>query len=461
MWNIGVVMLSKMKEKKALYKQIFIITLPIVIQNLLNAAVNSADVLMLNYVGQSAISASSLATQYGSILFMVYYGIGTGVTMLCAQYWGKGDTNTIEKVEGIALRFSVIVGVLFFTASMVIPELMMKLFTDDSQLIGLGAQYLRVSAASYLFWSFSEVYLSVLRSVGRVTISTVIDAIALVTNVILNAIFIFGFFGMPKMGIVGVALATSIARGIQLVVCCIVSIRSKTVKLRIKPIFESHTTLFKDFLTMSLPAIGNDIVWGVGFSMYSVILGHLGTDVVAANSIVSVVRNLGCVLCFGIGGATGIILGQMLGENRIEDAKKASHTLVRLSLVAGILGGLVVFLITPFVMENARISPDALKYLLFMLRINIYYIMGTAMNTTLIVGVFRAGGDSKFGFICDTIDMWAYAVPLGFLTAFVFKLPVEWVYFLLCTDEFVKWPWVFKRYYSYKWAKNITRESID
>ncbi len=454
-------MLSRMKANKILYKRIFVITLPIVIQNLLNAAVNSADVLMLNFVGQSAISACSLAAQYGSILFMVYFGIGTGVTMLSAQYWGKGDLNAIEKVEGIALRFSVAIGVLFFLASTIIPELMMKVFTNDPELILLGAQYLRVSAASFLFWSMSEIYLSVLRSIGRVTISTVIDAVALGSNVILNAVFIFGFLGMPKMGIIGVALATSISRAIQLLVCVFVSMKSTTVKLRIKPMFESHPALFKDFLTMSLPAVGNDIAWGVGFSMYSVILGHMGTDVVAANSIVSVVRNLGSVLCFGIGSASGIIIGQILGENRVEDAKKASHTLVRLSVFAGVAGGLVVFLITPFVMSYAKLSPNALTYLLFMLRINIYYILGSAVNTTLIAGVFRAGGDSKFGFVCDTIDMWCYAVPLGFLAAFVFKFPVEVVYFLLCTDEFVKWPWVFKRYYSYKWAKNITRENID
>ena len=454
-------MLSKMKANKVLYKKIFVITLPIVIQNLLNAAVNSADVLMLNYVGQDSLSAASLATQYGSIVFMIYFGIGTGVTMLSAQYWGKKDTNAIEKVEGIALRFSIGVGILFTLLSLCIPDLMMKVFTNDKELITLGVVYLRMAAVSFLFWSIAEIYLSVLRSIGRVSISTFIDAVALFSNIILNAVFIFGLFGLPKMGIMGVALATSISRAIQLLVCVFVSMKEENVKLRIKPIFESHPGLFKDFLTMSLPAVGNDIAWGVGFTMYSVILGHLGSDVVAANSIVSVVRNLGSVLCFGIGSASGIIIGQILGQNRIEDAKKASHTLVRLSVFAGIFGGLIVLLITPFTMNHAQISASALKYLLFMLRINIYYILGSAINTTLIAGVFRAGGDSKFGFVCDTIDMWGYAVPLGFLAAFVFKFPVEVVYFLLCTDEFVKWPWVFKRYYSYKWAKNITRDNID
>lgn len=454
-------MIEKLKMNKDLYRRIVMIALPIVVQNLLNAAVNSADVLMLNFVGQSALSAASLATQYSSIIFMLFYGLGAGVSMLTAQYWGKGDIKAIEKVEGIALRFSIFFGIAICLAALFIPELMMKVFTNDTELIVLGAQYLRVASVGFLFWCIAEIYLSVLRSIGRVSISTIIDAVALFANVILNAVFIFGLLGAPKLGIVGVALATTISRAIQLLMCAIVSVCSKNVKIRIKPIFESHPALFKDFLFMSVPAIGNDVIWGLGMSMYAVILGHLGSDVVAANSIVNVVRNLGCVLCFGIGSATGIVIGQILGENRIEDAKKASRTFLRLSIIAGALGGLVVFLITPLAMEYSKLTPEAMKYLSFMLKINIYYIMGTALNTTLITGIFRSGGDSKFGFICDTIDIWVYSVPLGFLAAFVFKWPVEVVYFFLCTDEFVKWPWVFKNYFSYKWAKNITRENVD
>lgn len=454
-------MLQKMKLNKALYRQIFVIVLPIIVQNLLSAAVNSADVIMLNFVGQSSLSAASLATQYSSVAFMVFYGIGTGVTMLCAQYWGKGDIDAIHRVEGIALRFSIGIALIFMVTSMTIPQTMMRLFTNDEELIALGASYLKMVSVCFLLWGVTEVYLAVLRSAGRVTISTIIEGVALGANVTLNAVFFFGLCGMPKLGIVGVALATTISRGIALVICLVVSAKSKNVKLTFKPIFEKHPGLFKDFVTMSLPAVGNDLVWSVGFSMYSVILGHLGSDVVAANSIVSVVRNLGSVFCFAIGSATGIILGQILGENRTEDAKKAGHTLLRLSIITGILGGIVVLLLTPFVMNNAALTDSAMDYLHFMLLINTYYITGTAVNTTLIAGVFRAGGDSKFGFICDTIDMWVYMVPLGFLAAFVFKLPVKVVYFLLCTDEFVKWPWVFKNFYSYKWVHNITREKEE
>ncbi len=454
-------MIQKLQQNKALYRKIFIITLPIIFQNLLSAAVSSADVLMLNYVGQDSLSAGSLATQVSGLAFMFFYGIGTGVTMLCAQYWGKGDVETMHKVEGIAMRFSVLIAGLFALASFCIPELLMKIFTNEEALIVLGAQYLRVISPCFFFWAIAEVYLSVLRSAGRVAISTVIEAVALVCNVCLNAVFIFGLFGAPKLGIVGVAVATTLARGIALLICIGVSIQSKDVKLVIKPIFEKNPELLKDFMTMALPAVGNDMVWSLAFTMYSVILGHLGSDVVAANSIVSVVRNLGTVFCYAIGSAAGIVVGQILGEGKIEEGKKAGKTMLNLSIITGIFGGLIVFLLIPTAMNYADLTDQAMKYLKFMLYINTYYVTGTAVNTTLIAGVFRAGGDSRFGFICDTIDMWCYAVPLGFLAAFVFKLPVEVVYFLLCTDEFVKWPWVFRHFNSYKWAKDITRDNLE
>ncbi len=453
-------MKEKWKQNKALYQKILFITLPIILQNLLSAAVSSADVLMLNYVGQDSLSAGSLATQYSGLAFMFFYGIGTGVTMLCAQYWGKGDINAMHKVEGIAMRFSLIIAGILALSTALIPETLMRVFTNEEALIVLGGRYLRVVAPCFIFWAVTEVYLAVLRSAGRVSISTAIEVVALGSNVILNAVLIFSLFGAPRMGIMGVALATTISRGLSFFLCLIVSVKSENVKMVVRPIFERHPQLSKDFITMALPAVGNDMVWSLAFAMYSVILGHLGSDVVAANSIVSVVRNLGSVFCFAIGSAAGIIVGQILGENQIEEGKKAGRIMLRLSVYTGILGGLIVLALVPTAMKYAMISEQALKYLRFMLFINVYYIMGTAVNTTLIAGVFRAGGDSRFGFVCDTIDMWVYAVPLGFFAAFVLKLPVEAVYFLLCTDEFVKWPWVFKHFFSYKWAKNITRDDI-
>lgn len=451
---------KKTRKNDSFYNQIIKLVLPIVIQNLLSAAVSSADVVMLNYVGQSAISAVSLASQYANVLFMVFYGLGTGATMLCAQYYGKGDMRAIQVVEGIAMRFSIIIALFLAGMALLVPEGMMRIFTNDTELITIGASYLRFMSISYLCWGITEVYLAVLRSIGRVVISTVMNVLAFSLNIFLNAVFIFGLFGAPKLGAMGVALATSISRLIELVTCFMVSFFSKDIKLDFRYLFVKNKLLFSDFVRLSLPALGNDISWGVAFSMYSVILGHLGTDVVAANSFVVVVRNFGTILCFGMASAGGILLGNIIGENRLEEAKAGAKKLMKLTIITGAIGGLIILAVSPVVLKHAALTEQAMHYLKYMLLINTYYVMGAAVNTTLIAGVFRAGGDSRFGFICDTIDMWCYAVPLGFLAAFVLKLPVMWIYFLLCTDEFVKWPWVIKHYRSGKWLHNITRENL-
>ncbi len=450
----------KTVKKDDFYRQMFKLAIPIIIQNLLSAAVNSSDVIMLNYVGQSAISAVSLAANYSNILFMVYYGLGTGASLLCAQYFGKKNMQAIHAVEGIALRFSFAISALVALAAFTMPQRMLLLFTSDQELIAIGSSYIRIMGITYLCWGVTEIYLAILRSIGRVTISMTLNMLAFGLNILLNAMFIFGLFGAPKLGVTGVAIATASSRLIQLVACMIVSLLSKDVKLNPAYMFIRSKTLLNDFIHLSLPALGNDLSWSVAFSMYSVILGHLGTEAVAANSLVTVVRNVGSVFCFAIASAGTILLGRVMGQEELEKSKSYASRMLKMTVVAGAVGGVIVLAVTPFVLRFASLNDTAMHYLKYMLLINSYYIMGSAVNTALIAGVFRAGGDTKFGLICDTIDMWVYAVPLGFFAAFVLKLPVLWVYFLLCTDEFVKWPWVIRHYRKREWAKNITREDI-
>ncbi len=447
-------------EKKEFYKSAIKLTIPIVVQNLLSATISSTDVVMLNYVNQSAISAVSLAANYTNVLFMIYYGIGTGVTMLASQYNGKGDLKAVHLVQGIALRFSMAVSLLFAICALTIPELMMKVFTSDPELIAIGINYLRVVAGSYLCWGITEIYMATLRSVERVTICTALNLIAFVCNIFLNAVFIFGLFGAPNLGAVGVALGTTLSRLVALVGCIIVSMRSPNVKLKLTYIFKKNQMLLHDFLHMALPALINDISWGVAFSLYSAIIGHLGNDAVAAYSFVNVVRNFGSVFCFAVANASGIILGNEMGDGKLEQARESGKRLMFMTIITALFGSVIIFALIPVVLNFADLTEQAMHYLKYMMLINTYYVIGSAVNTTLIAGVFRAGGDSKFGMICDTIDMWCYALPVGFLAAFVFKLPVMWVYFLLCTDEFVKWPWVLKNYFSGKWIKNITRDDL-
>ena len=288
--------MSSSLTKDRFYSQIVKLVIPIVIQNLLSAAVNSADVVMLNYVGQSSISAVSLAANYAGVLFMIYYGLGTGASMLSAQYWGKGDIQPIRVIQGIALRFSLLITLCFSAFAFFAPQLMMKLFTNDAELIAIGAGYLRVMSVTYLCWGVVEIYLAILRSIGRVTVSMVLNVMAFSLNIFLNAVFIFGLFGTPKLGATGVAIATALSRIIELIGCIVVSLFSQDIRLNPGYMFLRNRVLFQDFIRLSLPALLNDLAWSVAFSMYSVILGHMGSDAVAANSLVVVVRNYGTVL---------------------------------------------------------------------------------------------------------------------------------------------------------------------
>lgn len=439
-------------------RDIIRLAVPIVLQNLVTTAVNSADVIMLGFVGQNALAAGSLANQVMFILNLVFVGISSGVIMLAAQYWGKQDTKTIEHIMGIGMQLSVLISSVFFILAFFFPGFLIRIFTDDINLIQAGMPYLRVISFSYIFMSFSQVYLCAMRTVERVYFATAANAVALVLNIILNAVFIFGLFGAPRLGIVGVALATVIARGVELVICIIDNLLPKVIHFCIETVFEIHKVLFSDFLKYSLPAFGNEIVWGVAFSMYSVIMGHLDGDIVAANAVVVVARNLGSVACFGIANAGAILLGKSMGSGNTDTIKADSSHFLKITSISAILGGAVIFLFRPVFINMADLSPPARSYLGIMLFINMYYILGQAVNTAFICGIFRAGGDSKWGFICDIIDMWCYAVPLGFISAFVLKLPPMWVYFLICTDEFVKIPFVYRHYKSYKWLKNITRD---
>ena len=463
MSNIDAPKLGSRAEKRAFYKNALWIMLPIALQNLMDTAVNSADVIMLSYVSQDALSASSLAGQVYFIMSNLIYGLSSASAVMAAQYWGKGDRRTVERVMGVAVRIALLVSLPFTLAAALCPAQIMQIFTDDTALILEGEKYLRAVSASYVLGAFAQIYLSVMRSVERVITTAIVHCSAVGMNVLLNACFIFGLGPFPQLGIVGVALATTITRLLEVIVCIVDGAMCRRITLRLRDILSRGGALVKDFLRIAVPAAGNDIIWGLAFSVYSVILGHLSSDIVAANSVVTVVRNLGTVMCFGTASAAGIVLGKTMGENKLEEAKVYAKRFVGMAVWTALIGGAVILLMRPLVMDFMHLSvkdvtQQAKDDLNQMLYINAYYIMGVSLNTMLICGIFRAGGDVRYGLICDTVAMWVYAVPVGLFCAFVLKLPEMWVYFILCLDEFVKLPVNFWYYGKRKWLKNITRD---
>ena len=444
-------------EAKDFYKSLVRVVGPIALQNLISATVSSVDVIMLGSVGQTAIAASSLAGQIVFILFMITVGLSSGLGMLCAQYWGKKDIDSILTLTGIALRISLSVGLVFGLSAMFFPSLLMRVFTSDANLIQTGALYLRAVSFSYIFMSITQVFCATFKSVEKVKIATALTIIALGTNVFLNGVFIYGLFGAPKLGILGVGIATSIARALELTICLCYAARQKEVHLTMSVLFKSSRELTYDFFKYSLPALGNELVWGAAFSMYSVILGHLGEDIVAANSVVNVFRNLASILCFGMAYGGAIILGKTIGSGDMEKAERNASRLARSTILMGVAEALVLLCMYPIMPYIATLTDTAAHYRNVLLFINSYSLFGSVINTVLICGVFRAGGDSKFGFVLDGLFMWGVMVPAGLICAFVLKLAPLWVYFVLFLDEWVKMPAVVVHYFKKGWLKNITR----
>lgn len=450
--------MTQNEKKNGFYKSLIVLAFPLLLQNLMNSAVTAADTLMLGFVGQNQLAAASLAGNLNFLLNMFLFGIGSGSSVLIAQYWGKRDFGTIEHTIGIALRFTLAIGLLFGCAAVLFPEQVMRIYTTDQELIGYGAQYLSIVGTGYLLNAFTQVYISAQRSMERTMFGTVVNMTAMVLNVALNACFIFGFGPFPELGIVGVAIATLISHVASFAIAVYDAVRSRQpVRVRPKLLFTKNPTLFRDFVHFTLPALGNDFSWGLGFSVYTVILGRLGSDVVAANSYANTVRTLSTVLCFALANACAIIMGKTLGENNLDEARRQGRRFLMLSIVTGCLAGLAILVTRSVILQNVSLTPEAMSFLSFMLYVSSVNVIGQSVNTMCMCGIFRSGGDTRYGFICDTCVMWIYGVGLGALCAFVLKLPPMAVYLLLFMDETVKMIPNFIRYGQKKWVRNITR----
>ena len=442
------------ERKRSLRKEIVRLALPIALQQFMTALVGACDAIMLGKLSQDAMSAVSLATQVTFIFNLFMFAFMAGENMFVAQYYGKGDYTGISQVFSLVTKICGCIAVVFLAGTLFFPEQLMRILTNEETLIVLGSEYLRVIGISYVFSGIAQTFLAIMKNCGAVNMSTLINGVMVMLNIALNAVFIFGLSGFPKMGIKGAALATVLATVVQFLwsvgyVLC----RIRAVKFSLR---SCEKKLFGRFWQKAVPLLINNLAWGIGFSMYSVIMGHLGTDAVAANGIANISKNLVVCFCLGLGNAGSIIVGNRLGADRLQEAKEAGGTLTRTAIIAGIVSGLVLIALSPFITKMVDLTPTARGYLQKMLLISSYYIAGKSVNCMTIGGIFAAGGDSKFGMLCDSVTLWCITVPLGCICAFILKLPVMVVYFVLNLDEIIKLPVVYKHYKKYKWIKNLT-----
>lgn len=426
-------------------------SVPIALQQLLLAAVSAGDSLMLGFVNGDAMAAVSLAANVEFIENLFLASLVGGATILSAQYWGKGDKGTIERIFGLILRYAAVISVAFTAIALAIPEKLMSLFTDEAELIPIGTEYIQMASGSYLLTGVSQCFLCIMKTTGQTKRSVLISSFALCLDTVLNAVFIFGL----KMEADGAALTTSITRAVELVII-LFSLRKMAVKPKV--FAKISPVLHHDFLHCSVPHLINALLWGLGTSAYSAIIGHLGAAITTAYSAAAIVRNLSISLCRGLSQGTEIILADTLGSGNIPKAKVIGSKLSKFSIVCGIFCAVFAILVGILLASFMDLRDVARKDLQIMVLISAFYVFTQCIGVVVVCGIFAAGGDTAFDAYSVAVTMWLIIIPLALSAAFWWKLPPIAVYTIISLDEVVKIPWIYAHYKKYKWLNNITKE---
>ncbi|MCQ2575867.1 MAG: MATE family efflux transporter [Treponema sp.] len=448
---------TQLLDNKEFLPKLLKIMLPIAFQNLMLASVAAADALMLGGLQQNFMSAVSLATQIQFVQNMFVTSIVSVEGILGAQYWGKKDTVSLNKIFNISLKFSFLISLIFFLACMFMPRGLMIIFTNQEDLIEIGAGYLRIAGWSYLLTGISQCYLGMMKVSDHPGKTALISSCTVVVNIVLNAVCIFGLFGVPAMGAAGAAMATLISRIFELVWSVACSYKKDYIYPKLKYFFCRYGLLLWDFIKVLGPLIGAFLFWGVGFTSYNAFMGHLGEDATAANSVAAVVRDLTCCFCNGLCTAAGIVIGNELGAGNLAKGKLYGDTILKIGLIASGIISVIMLILTPIITHCVKLTAGASSLLTGMMLINSVYMYGRSLNTITINGIFDCGGDTMFDMYSLAACMWGLAVPLALLGTFVFHWPVLVVYACTCIDEVGKIPWVLHHYKKYKWVQDLTR----
>lgn len=446
------------KERKEFLKSAALLVVPVAMQNLITTAINSLDVIMLGRVNEIVLAGASLGNQVYFNMSLFLFGITSGAAVLIAQYWGKKDLDSIKAIFGLGMKIGIAVSSLFALSAFFLPELLMRIFTDDTEIIRQGEIYLRIVCFSYPFTAVNMIYLNTMRSMEKVKIATLAYSVSFFVNLIANGVLIFGLLGFPALGAAGAAWGTVIARFSESLVILFYDRKiNRTLKFSLKFLVSKNGLLTMDFWKYALPVIINELSWGTGISMITGILGRLGSSVVAANAVAQVARQLSMIIGFGVAAAAAIEIGKKIGEGNREGAKDLGRRYAVLSVITGFIGAVVILIALPIMLKFLVLTPDAAKYLKMMMLVMSYFVIGQSINSCFVVGIFRAGGDTRFGLFFDLTFMWGIAILGGWIAAFVFHAPVTVVYMILLSDEVLKMPVAYGRYKSYKWLKNVTR----
>lgn len=445
-----------MFSDRAFMRKTISIALPVTVQALLNNVLNMVDTLMIGQLGESTIAAVGLANKVFFVFSLLMFGICSGAGILAAQYYGEEDIPNLHRVLGMALLLGLGGAALFMVPALMIPDMVMRIFTPSSEAIAIGCAYLTVVCLSYPFTAVTQGYIAILRAANRVMAPVVISVVSILVNVVLNYGFIFGHLGMPRLGVTGAALATLIARIVECVsLVLVIYLRKSPAAAKIREMLSLSGSFVKKFFLTAAPVIANEFMWGLGVTIYSLVYGRMGDGAVAAITICQSVEQVYQVIFQGLSAATAVILGNILGSGNLKRAEEyAKHFILLqfiLSLMAmGVCAGTMELMIGMFSVSEVVAGFVRLCFVAF-----ICYIPAKNFNYVNIVGILRSGGDTKAALFLDATGVWLIGIPLAFLGGMVLKLPIYIVYAMVMAEEIYKLIFGFLRYRKKLWLRKI------
>lgn len=440
------------------FRQLLRFALPLTLQNLVTNSLNMVGVVMIGQLGEVPVAAVGLANQIFFLLQLVIFGISSGSAIFTAQLWGKNDLPNIRRVLSLGLTIAWAAGLLFFCLSMFVPEVVLGIYSKDPAVVAAGQEYLNVFAPGYLFFATTMIYGVVLRSTGDVKTPMTISVSALAFNMLLSWALIFGKFGAPALGVRGAALAALISRSLECIAMLTVVYTSRPiVAARLRDFRSLDLSFINRVFKPMLPVILNETFWSFGTTAYFVVYARMGTDSLAAMNIVSTIDNLALVLVFSVANATAIMVGNRIGAGQIENAYHCAGRSLALAVTLGLLVGSQVLLWSPAILSLYKVSPQVIENARRVLSMVALFQWIRAFNATMVVGVLRSGGDTRFSFFLDGLIIWFLGVPMAFVSAFVLRLPVWWVYCFIMSEEILKWLLGMRRYFSRRWINNLAQ----
>lgn len=443
-------------KNKNFYKTLVAFSLPIAAQSLITVGVNMADNVMLGQLGESAMSGVSLANNFIMIYTIMCMGLGMGASVLTSRFFGAKDSENLKKSVNIMFRLQLIVIVFFSLLTLLIPDLIMGLYSKEELVIALGKGYLLISIPCYFLQGYTLTSSLVLRSVGKGNIPLIASVSSFFINIFFNWVFIFGHLGAPAMGVNGAALGTLIARIVEFVITVYyLFVVDKTIGFRIKDLKQEVSDLLPDYIRISIPVLISDTLLGIGSSATSVVMGHIGSTFVAANAIASMVNQLATVVIQGISQASCTITGITIGLEKYDEAQEQGVTFAALGVIIGAIACALILLIRDPVISLYKIEQDTVELTKQIMDALAVVMVFQCSNSILTKGVLRGGGDTKFLMVADIIFLWIFSIPLGYVAGIVLKLPGFWTFMALKIDQFIKAIICVIRLNSKKWIKKI------